>query len=125
MFAVIRTGGKQYRVTAGKWIDVEKLPEQEGQRVEFKDVLLVSDSGGTHIGTPNVSGAKVVGTVLRQARGPKLIVYKFRRRKNYRRKNGHRQAFTRVQISGIELGGAKSAPPTPPRAPAPPPPPAG
>lgn len=120
MFAVIRTGGKQYRVAAGEWIDIEKLDVDEGGQVSFDDVLLVGESSSIVVGTPTVSGATVTGTVVRQAKGPKIDIFKYRRRKNYRRKTGHRQPYTRVQITGITAGAARPASAPPPR-PAPPP----
>lgn len=127
MFAVIRTGGKQYQVAEGDWLDIEKLPGDVGSTITFDDVLLVSGDKGTNVGTPVVSGASVSGTVVRQARHPKVIVFKYRKRKNYRRKNGHRQPYTRVKIESIKVGGAAlkkpSAPPPPPSDPGPPPPP--
>lgn len=116
MFAVIRTGGKQYRVAEGEFIDVEKLPVEEGGTVEFDNVLFLSNGDNAQVGMPLVGGAKVVGKVLRQGKAKKVIVFKFRKRKNYRRKNGHRQPFTRVQIQSIQAGGAvtRTAPPPPP-----------
>ena len=102
MYAVIKTGGKQYRVAAGDVIKIEKLDGERGVAVAFDDVLLVGDDGETRVGTPIVSGARVQGTILEQARDRKVIVFKFRRRKNYKRKNGHRQYFTRVRIDAIE-----------------------
>lgn len=102
MYAVIRTGGKQYRVAQGDTLRVEKLPAEKGGAVELNDVLLVGGDSGVRIGQPVLSGVKVTAQVVEQGRGKKLIVYKFKRRKNYRRKNGHRQAFTLLKITGIE-----------------------
>lgn len=99
--AIIKTGGKQYRVAIGDKLRIEKLPTPVGEPVAFEQVLLVGTGDAAKIGTPLVSGAKVSGVVKAHGRGKKLIVYKFRRRKNYRRKNGHRQAFTEVEITGI------------------------
>ena len=101
MYAVIKTGGKQYRVEPGATIRVEKLDGDAGGALEFTDVLLVADGDNIRVGTPNVDGAKVVGEIVGQGRGPKLIVFKFRRRKGYRKKTGHRQPFTAVKITGI------------------------
>ena len=103
MYAVIQTGGKQYRVEPGKTIVVETLPGDEGAQVVFDQVLLVSagDGGNVNIGKPIVAGAKVTGQIVEQGRGEKLVVFKFRRRKNYRRKTGHRQPFTALEITGI------------------------
>ena len=99
--AVIRTGGKQYRVTEGDTIKVEKLEGDPGAKIQFDEVLLV---GGDKpkVGKPTVSGAKVSGEIVAQTRGDKLIVFKFKRRKKYRRKAGHRQALTQVKITGIQ-----------------------
>jgi len=104
MYAVIRTGGKQYRVTEGDTIEVEKLPVDVGSEVQFQEVLLVATDTETRIGDPIVKGATVTGKVVFNGRAPKVIVYKFKRRKNYRRKAGHRQAFTRLIIQGIDVG---------------------
>jgi large subunit ribosomal protein L21 len=100
-YAIIRTGGKQYRVSAGTVLTVEKLPGDPGATVEFTDVLLRSGESGTSIGSPTVDGASVTGVILRQDRGPRILVYKKKRRKNYRRRRGHRQWETTVQITGI------------------------
>jgi len=104
MYAVIQTGGKQYRVEPGKTVVVEKLTGDAGAPVVFDHVLLVSsgDGGSVSIGTPTVAGAKVTGSIVEQGRGEKLVVFKFRRRKNYVRRNGHRQDYTAVKIAAIE-----------------------
>ena len=102
MYAVIQTGGKQYTVAQGDIIQVEKLEGDHGGSLEFDQVLLVGTDDGTRVGTPVVDGAKVQGTIVAQGRTRKIIVFKFRRRKNYKRKNGHRQHFTRVRIDAIE-----------------------
>jgi large subunit ribosomal protein L21 len=109
MYAVIRTGGKQYRVTANDTIRIEKLKGSAGDSVEFTDVLMVSNGDSLEYGTPLVSGATVAGEILAQERGPKLVIFKKRRRKHYRRKNGHRQDLTSVRITEILTGGAKPA----------------
>ncbi len=106
MYAVIATGGKQYRVQPGETIQVEKL-EHEGKPVEaghaltFSDVLLVADGEKITVGAPHVKGAKVTAEVVGNGKGEKLLVYKYRRRKGYRRKTGHRQPFTAVKITAI------------------------
>jgi large subunit ribosomal protein L21 len=99
--AIIKTGGKQYRVTPGSRVRVEKLPADVGQKIELGEVLLVGSGADAKIGTPLVSGAKVKATITEHGRGPKLVVYKFKRRKNYRRKAGHRQSFTELHIDEI------------------------
>lgn len=102
MYAVIKTGGKQYRVQQGDQLRVEKLPGNVGDVVTFGDVLLVAGEGAAlKIGTPHLAGAKVEAKIVAQDRAKKIIVFKFKRRKNYRRKAGHRQPFTALQITGI------------------------
>lgn len=101
MYAIIATGGKQLRVEEGRYVDVEKLSAEEGATVEFDQVLLVAGDE-LKVGTPTVAGAKVVGKVMRQWKGPKVIVYKMRPKKHYRRKRGHRQPYTRVMIESIQ-----------------------
>ena len=101
MYAVIRTGGKQYRVSPGDTIDVEKLPYEVGERIELDEVLLVANGPKAEIGRPMVEGAKVKATVTRQARDRKVIVFKYRPSKRYRRKKGHRQHYTRLRIDEI------------------------
>jgi large subunit ribosomal protein L21 len=100
-YAVIKTGGKQYRVSANDVITIETVAGDAGAKVEFKDVLLVGGDAGTKIGTPVVAGAVVSGEIVEQTRGPKVIAFKKRRRKNSRRKRGHRQDLTTVKITGI------------------------
>lgn len=104
MYAVIQTGGKQYRVEPGKTITVETLAGEAGAQVVFDQVLLVSsgDGGNVTIGKPTVAGAKVTGEIVEQTRGDKLVVFKFRRRKNYVRRNGHRQNLTVVKVGEIK-----------------------
>lgn len=109
MYAVIKTGGKQYRVAAGEKIQIEKLAGSAGDQVEFTDVLMVSNNGAVEIGAPRVAGATVVGEIASQDRGPHVIIFKKRRRKHHRRKNGHRQDLTSVTIREILTGGAKPA----------------
>jgi large subunit ribosomal protein L21 len=101
MYAVIQTGGKQYRVAKGDKIAIEKLPGNVGDAVSFDQVLLLGGES-LKLGKPLVAGAKVEGKILAQGRGEKVIIFKFRRRKNYRRKTGHRQPFSTVQITDIK-----------------------
>jgi large subunit ribosomal protein L21 len=101
MYAVVKTGGKQYRVSPGDSVEVEKLPCEVGEQVELDQVLLVSNGDGAKIGQPLVEGAKVKATVIRQVKGRKIIVYKYRASKRYRRKKGHRQHYTRLRIDEI------------------------
>ena len=101
MYAVIRTGGKQYRVSENDVLRVEKLPAEVGGALDF-DVLAVGEGTELKVGRPLVEGAKVTGMVVRHARARKVIVFKYKRRKKYRRKNGHRQHFTEIRITGIE-----------------------
>jgi large subunit ribosomal protein L21 len=101
MYAVIKTGGKQYRVQAGDKIFVEKLPGNVGDAVSFDQVLMLGGEA-LKLGKPLVSGAKVEAKILEHGRGEKVIIFKFRRRKNYRRKTGHRQPFTALQITDIK-----------------------
>ena len=101
MFAVIRTGGKQYKVAKNDVIVVEKLLGDAGDEVDFTDVLALNDGAATQFGQPVVSNALVTAEVLEQARGDKVIIFKKRRRKNYRRKNGHRQELTVLRILDI------------------------
>lgn len=103
MYAVIRTGGRQFRAEVGKTIDVERLPYEVDHNFEITDVLLVGDGDKTVIGQPNVEGASVKVTVIDQYRDKKVIVYKYRQRTNYRRKRGHRQYYTRLRVDGISV----------------------
>jgi large subunit ribosomal protein L21 len=101
-YAIIRTGGKQFRVSPGDVVHVPTLAEKnEGDRVEFDEVLVSGDSNGTRIGVPTIAGARVTATVLKNGRGPKIIVFKFKRRKHYKRTKGHRQGFTSIKIDSI------------------------
>jgi large subunit ribosomal protein L21 len=101
MYAVIKTGGKQYRVAAEDVLKVEKIAGDAGSTVEFTEVLMLAGSGEPKLGAPLLSGAKVTAEVVEQGRGPKLIAFKKRRRKNSRRKRGHRQELTTVRIKEI------------------------
>ncbi len=106
-YAVIETGGKQYRVSPGDIIHVEKLPAEPGATVRFEKVLLASEGSTLRTGTPLVEGACVVGRVVRQGKAKKILVFKKKRRKNYRRRFGHRQALTTVEVTAIEAPGAR------------------
>ena len=101
MYAVIKTGGKQYRVTEGETLKVEKLDVEEGAAVEFDQVLMIADGDRIQVGAPYVEGARVTATVQTQGRGPKVRIIKFRRRKHYRKTQGHRQSYTELKIGGI------------------------
>ncbi|MCG8591366.1 MAG: 50S ribosomal protein L21 [Proteobacteria bacterium] len=102
MYAVVRTGGKQVRVSPGESVRVEKLAGEVGDSIELADVLLLSNDGDLKVGEPTLAGAKVTGTITAQGRGPKITVFKLKRRKHYRRKRGHRQAYTEIRVESIE-----------------------
>ena len=101
MYAVIKTGGKQYRVQQGDVIFVEKIDAQADEAVTFEEVLLVGDGDAAKIGTPVVAGAKVEGKVLGQVKAKKIVVYKYKAKKNERKKQGHRQPYTKLEITAI------------------------
>jgi large subunit ribosomal protein L21 len=101
VYAIVRTGGKQYRVEAGATIYVERLEAPVGQKVTLEDVLLVGGEGEVRVGSPSIDKATVVGTVLDQGRDRKIRVFKFKKRKHYRRTRGHRQSFTALRIETI------------------------
>ncbi|MGI6113550.1 MAG: 50S ribosomal protein L21 [Mahellales bacterium] len=101
MYAIICTGGKQYKVQEGDIIYIEKLNSQQGDTVSFEEVLAVGGEEGIKIGTPVLQGAKVEAKVLDHGKGKKIIVYKYKAKKDYRRKQGHRQPYTKVEISKI------------------------
>jgi large subunit ribosomal protein L21 len=103
MYAVIKTGGKQYRVSAGEKLKVESLPADVGAEITLDQVLMVADGDNVTMGTPTLSGASVRATVLGHGRGDKVKIFKLRRRKHYRKTQGHRQNYTEIQISGISL----------------------
>jgi large subunit ribosomal protein L21 len=103
MYAVIQTGGKQHKVAPGDQISVEKLPYQAGERVVFDRVMMTSDGENISVGKPFLENTKVVGRVKRHGKGRKIVVFKFKRRKGYRKKQGHRQAQTFVKIENIEV----------------------
>lgn len=101
-YAIVETGGKQYRVQAGETVRIEKLVANDGDTVVLDKVLMVSKDGKVTVGAPYVEGAKVTATVKAQGKAPKVIVFKYHNKTNYRRKTGHRQPFTAVTISSIE-----------------------
>ena len=101
MYAVIKTGGKQYRVAAGEKIKVEQIPAEVGAEITLDQVLMVGEGESVKIGTPLVSGATVTAKVLAHGRGDKVQIFKMRRRKHYQKHQGHRQGFTEIEISGI------------------------
>lgn len=101
MYAIVQTGGKQYQVSPGDVIRVEKLSTDVGQTVDLDTVLLVNDGETLHIGKPTLENARVTAKVLEHDKAKKVIVFKFKRRKNYRKKNGHRQEFTRIRVEDI------------------------
>jgi large subunit ribosomal protein L21 len=103
-YAIIKTGGKQYRVEPGRTYKIPSLVGDAGAQVEFNDVLLGSDGNTVRTGVPMLTGARVTGEIVRHGRGEKIIVFKMKRRKNYSRKRGHRQGFTEVRINDITLG---------------------
>ena len=103
MYAIIRSGGRQYRAEVGATIDVEKLPVDENASIVIDDVLLVGNGDDTIIGQPRVEGATVKATVVKQFRGKKIIVFRYRHRNSYRRKTGHRQYYTRLHIDEIMI----------------------
>ena len=102
MFAVVKTGGKQYKVAQGDMIQVEKLEAEAGKSIDLAEVLMLCDGDKVTVGTPVVAGAKVTAEVVSQNRSGKVIVFKKKRRQNYRRKNNHRQAFTVLKITAIK-----------------------
>lgn len=103
MYAVIKTGGKQYRVSEGSILEIEKINGSQGDEISFDDVLMVSKSGDVKVGTPVVEGAKVTGEIITQTKGPKITVFKMKRRKGFRKKTGHRQQLTVLKIKGISM----------------------
>ncbi|MDQ5984952.1 MAG: 50S ribosomal protein L21 [Syntrophus sp. SKADARSKE-3] len=103
MYAIIKTGGKQHRVSQGDVIAVEKIEGNKGDSLVFDEVLMVANEGDIKIGTPTLTGAKVVSEILEQAKGPKIVVFRMKRRKGYHKKTGHRQPLTRVKITEISI----------------------
>ena len=104
MYAIIRTGGHQFRAEPGKTLRIPSLDVEPGQTVQFDEVLLGADGETIKVGAPMVSGASVSAEVVRHGRGEKIIIFKHKRRKNYRRKQGHRQGFTEVKVNDVSLG---------------------
>ena len=104
-YAIVKTGGKQYRVSPGDVLDVELLTAEEGATTQFDEVLAVSRDGEMRFGTPNVEGARVIAQVQSHYKDKKVIVFKYKAKTRYRRKRGHRQNYTRILIQGIESGG--------------------
>ena len=102
MYAVVRSGGKQYRVSPGGSVRVEKLSGEVGSSITLDEVLMIGGEGDVKIGAPTVDGASVSGTIVAQGRGPKIRVFKMKRRKGYRRKTGHRQKYTEIRVESIE-----------------------
>ena len=103
-YAIIRAGGKQFRVEPGKTIRIPSIKGDAGTKVEFNEVLLGSDGSNVQTGIPTLSGAKVTGEIVKHGLGDKIVIFKFKRRKNYRRKTGHRQRYTEVRITDLKLG---------------------
>lgn len=103
-YAVIESGGKQYRVQSGDVVSLEKLPGEVGSAISLDKVLFLQGDNGPSVGTPTIEGASVTGEVVAQGRDRKIIIFKKKRRKNYRRTQGHRQALTKVKITGIQTG---------------------
>ena len=108
MYAIIESCGKQYKVTEGDVVFFEKLDAEEGKKVTFDNVILVSDEGKVQIGNPYVKGVKVEGKVISHGKGKKIIVFKMKPKKNYRRKQGHRQPYTKVEITSIKTATKKT-----------------
>ncbi len=102
MYAIFQSGGKQHRVSQGDLVQLEKLEGEVGSTLSFDQVLLAGEDGAPKIGQPMVEGASISGEITRHGRGPKIVVYKFKRRKGFHKKIGHRQPFTEVKITGIQ-----------------------
>ena len=109
MYAIIESCGKQYKVAEGDVVFFEKLDAEEGKKVTFDKVVLVSDEGKVQVGNPYVKGVKVEGKVISHGKGKKIIVFKMKPKKNYRRKQGHRQPYTKVEITSIKTAAKKTA----------------
>lgn len=103
MYAIVNIAGQQFKVAKDQFLFVHRLQGDEGASIEFDNVLLAEDGGKFTIGTPNVAGAKISAKILSHLKGDKVIVFKKKRRKGYKKKNGHRQQFTKIQITGISL----------------------
>ena len=109
MYAIIEACGKQYKVAEGDVVFFEKLDTEEGKKVTFSNVVLVSNEGKVEIGNPYVKGYKVEGKVVSHGKGKKIVVFKYKVKKNYRRKQGHRQPYTKVEITSIKAAAKKTA----------------
>jgi large subunit ribosomal protein L21 len=103
MYAVIKTGGKQHRVSEGETLNIEKIVGNKGEAVVFNEVLMVADEGNIRVGTPLLEGAKVVGEIIAQTKGKKIDVFRMKRRKGYHKKTGHRQQLTSMKIKEISI----------------------
>jgi len=102
LYAIVETGGKQYRVTPGSTLKIEKVQGEKGETYVFDKVLAISDEAGVRVGKPYIEGARVSGTIVRQGKARKILVFKYRAKTNYRRRQGHRQPFTEVRIESIQ-----------------------
>ena len=111
MYAVVSTGGKQYRLTKGAVVDVERVSGEVGDQVVFDQVLFLGGDDDQAVGGPTVKGARVLGTIVEQGKGDKVVVFKYKKRKMYRRRTGHRQLLTRVRVEEIQSGGSSAPPP--------------
>ena len=109
MYAIIESCGRQYKVTEGDVVFFEKLEAEEGKKVTFDNVVLLSDDKKVEVGAPYVKGVKVEGKVVSHGKGKKILVYKYKAKKNYRRTQGHRQPYTKVEITGIKTAAKKTA----------------
>ena len=109
MYAIIEACGRQYKVAEGDVVFFEKLDTEEGKKVTFSDVVLVADGDKVEVGSPFVKGAKVEGKVVAHGKGKKIVVFKYKPKKNYRRKQGHRQPYTKVEITAVKVVAAKKA----------------
>ncbi len=109
MYAIIEACGRQYKVAEGDVVFFEKLDTEEGKKVTFSDVVLVADGDKVEVGSPFVKGAKVEGKVVAHGKGKKIVVFKYKPKKNYRRKQGHRQPYTKVEITAVKVAVAKKA----------------
>ena len=104
MYAVVKTGGKEYRISPGDLIRVEKVEGRVGDRVTMEDILMVSHEGQVQVGNPLLANAVITGEIVQQVKGKKVLTYKMKRRKNYRRTKGHRQTYTYIRVNDISLG---------------------
>jgi large subunit ribosomal protein L21 len=104
MYAVVKTGGKEYRISQGDLIRVEKMEGKVGDQVTMKDILMVSHEGQVQVGNPLLANAVITGEIVQQVKGKKVLTYKMKRRKNYRRTKGHRQTYTYIRVNDISLG---------------------